>query len=97
MAAIVPANCVMLPVSPGEQKKTVHTTTPAAASADTLILTGFGFVLTGIDSVTVWDTTSVPNAQVPCTWVTATNVLTIDPAGALAATVFSIEVTGDAQ
>ena len=97
MAAIAPANCVARPVSPGEQKKTVHIVTPAAASADTLDLTQLGFVAAGVDSVTCFDNTSVPNAQIPCTWVNATSVVTIDPAGALAATVFSLRVTGDAQ
>ena len=100
MAAIVAANCVALPTVPGAQKKIVHIITPAAASADTLDLTtlapGAAFAAAGVDSIMCFDNTSVPNAAIPCTWVNATSIVTIDPAGALAATVFSLIVVGNA-
>ena len=100
MAAIVAANCVTRPQIGGEGKKMVHVVCPAAASADTLDLTtlvgGGAFAAAGVDSIQAWDTTSAPNAPIPCTWVNATSIVTIDPAGALAATVFTLLVVGDA-
>lgn len=100
MAAIVAANCVTRPQIGGEGKKMVFITTPAAASADTLDLTtlvgGGAFAAAAVSYVIAMDETSAPNAQIPCTWVNATSIVTIDPAGALAATVFSLLVVGDA-
>lgn len=100
MAAIVVANCVIRNTTPGEGKKVVHIITPAAASADTIDLTtltgGSAFALNAVDGIQCFDNTTVPNAAIPCTWVRATSVVTIDPAGALAATIFSLIVHGDA-
>ena len=95
MAAILPAAAVIREVSPGEGKRWVLINIPAAATNDTLVLTTLGVAAGTVTYIQCTDiTTAAVAPDVACTWVVATNTVTLTGIGL--ANVSTLLVLGDA-
>jgi len=95
MGAILPAAAVIREVSPGEGKMFRLINIPAAATNDTLVLTTLGIAVGTLGYVQSTDiTTAAAAPDVACTWVVATNTVTLTGIGL--ANVSTLLVLGDA-